>query len=181
VKYRGIDGISKRPHILILGRKISLKNLAVWYAVFSFLLIFILGTDMGGAPNVPFAVLYSWVGLLIIKISIPVEALLNRYGIGGGAVGPIGIAILLFISILIYLMILFRITKATYRISRPAGLIVPLLLHFFGSFLWLMPHSRLDLWMLAGWRVAFYYASCIASLALVVGYILLSWLIVKRS
>lgn len=129
----------------------------------------------------PFAILFSWVGLLILKISIPVEALLNRQGVGGGAVVPIGIAILLIISIYFYLKFLFKLVKTIYRFSRPGGLIIPLLFHFFGSFFWLMPHPRQDIWMFADWRWAFYYASCIGSLALAVGYIWVSWLIAKRS
>ena len=178
---KDINAIFRHPGILILGRRVLRRNLAVWYAVLSFLLIFILGTDMGSASLFPFAVLYSWVGLLASRILSPLEGLLNRYGMDEMVAGPVVMAVLLIVFILLYLMLLFIITKTTSRISRAAGLIAPLLLHFLGSFFLLTPRPRLDLWMLGGWREAFYYAACVVSLTLVVGYLLISWLIVNKA
>jgi hypothetical protein len=170
------------PAVFMLGRRVSQRNLAIWYAGLSFLMIFTLGLDMGGAVFFPFAALYSWAGLLVDRILLsPFEILLNRYGMDEKMVAPVLMAILLFSSIYFYLMILFRMTKLASRISCAAGLIGPLLFHFLGSFLLFTPRTKLDLGMSWGWKDVFYYASCALSLALVMGYIYFSWLIATRA
>lgn len=179
---KDINTEQENPGILIRGRRVLRRNLAVWYAVFSLLLIIILGVDMGRAVFFPAAVLYSWVGLLALRISSSLEGLINRHGmVDERTAVPAIMAIFLFVFIIVYLLILSWITKATSRISRAAGLMAPLLLHFLGVFILLTRHPGLDLWMLGGWREVFYYTSCVASLALVVAYIFISWLIANKT
>jgi hypothetical protein len=170
------------PAVNIFGRRVLQRNLAIWYAGLSFLIIFTLGLDMGGATIFPFAVLYSWAGLLAGRILLsPLEILINRYGMDEKTVAAVLGAILLFASLFFYLMILFRMTKLASRISRAAGLMGPLLFHFLGSLLLFAPHPRPDLGMYWGWRDVLYYASCALSLALALGYVYISWLIAIRA
>jgi hypothetical protein len=135
---------------------------------------------MGSASFLPFAILYSWAGLLALRISSPLEGLLNHHGMGGRVATPIIMAVLLFVFILLYLLVLFFIVKRATLIKRAAGLMAPLLFHSLGAFFVLTPHPELDLWMLGGFREVIFCATCVASFGLVVGYVFLCWLIAKR-
>ncbi|MEN6561277.1 MAG: hypothetical protein ABFD52_10925 [Acidobacteriota bacterium] len=176
-----LDTLNRRDGIMILGRRVRPGSLAIGYAVLSFFLIFLAGMDMGSACSLPSAILSSWAGLLALRLDSPIEGLIDHYGMNERVAMPIIMAVLLIVFIFLYLLVLFRIIKGATAFRRVAGLIVPLLFHFLGSFLVLTPHPKLDLWMLGGFREAFFYAICLVSFALVVGYIFLSWLIAKRS
>lgn len=171
-----------RPGIMVLGRRVLRRNLAVLYGICSLFIIIILGIDVGSAVFLPFAVLFSWVGLLALGIAAPLESLFNHHVTRAvPAIVPASMAIFLFIFVLFYLLILFLITKTTFRFSRIAGLIAPILFHFLGVSVMLMHRPGLDLWMLAGSREAFYYAGCVISLALIAGYIFICWKIVNKA
>jgi len=144
----------------IVDRKV--RNLAICYAVASFLIIFSWGSAHESSRSaLPLAFLYSWLWLLA-KFLSQLVAPANPYWPSVNSLAVLATAAFLIVGNLVYLYILSLIMKMSFRISRTAGVIFPPLLHLLGSLLVLMMLSDSASWAFDSWSFA--------SLVLVVAY-----------